>query len=81
MGNRTSNFFAPTATRAPASPVTRPAHNDFDDDDDLGLGNSSRKKAQASENGDAAAGTAQEEKPKAAEPEKPGMSATKGQSC
>ena len=71
----------PTATRAPASPVTRPAHNDFDDDDDLGLGNSSRKKAQASENGDAAAGTAQEEKPKAAEPEKPGMSATKGQSC
>ncbi|PIL24083.1 hypothetical protein GSI_13834 [Ganoderma sinense ZZ0214-1] len=57
----------PTATRAPASPMIRLE----DDDDDLGIGNSSRKKALASENGDAAARAPQEEKPKAAEPEKP----------
>ncbi|KAI1795779.1 Sec23-binding domain of Sec16-domain-containing protein [Ganoderma leucocontextum] len=58
----------PTVT---GSPMPRAAqnHDNDDHDDDLGLGNSSKKSAQAAENGDAAAGPSQgkqEEKPKVA---------------
>ena len=44
---------------------------EIDDDDDLGLGNSAFKKAAPTENG-VAAQEAPSEKPKPAEPEKPG---------
>ena len=68
----------PTVTRSPGSPMPHTTRNDFEDeDDDLGLGNSSRKKVEASENGDAnVEGDRQEEKPKVAELEKPGMFTT-----
>ena len=69
----------PTASKTPSSSASRQAQNSFDDDDDdLGLGNSSSKrKSQATENGDATHDSEpakQEEKPKSAEPAKPGMS-------
>lgn len=64
----------PTATKQQGSPLPRSNQYSLaeEDDDDLGLGNSSSrsKKAETAENGDAAEGA--EEKPKAAEPAKPG---------
>ncbi|KAI0636872.1 Sec23-binding domain of Sec16-domain-containing protein [Trametes polyzona] len=65
----------PTATKQQGSPLPRPSNYTLaeEDDDDLGLGNSSLrpKKAEKAENGDAAAEAKEEEKPKAAEPAKP----------
>ncbi|EIW59984.1 uncharacterized protein TRAVEDRAFT_45241 [Trametes versicolor FP-101664 SS1] len=63
----------PTATKQQGSPLPRSNQYSLaeEDDDNLGLGNSSSrsKKAETAENGDAAEGA--EEKPKAAEPAKP----------
>ncbi|KAJ2981532.1 hypothetical protein NUW54_g10859 [Trametes sanguinea] len=69
----------PTATKQQGSPLPRPAQHGIEeeDEDDLGLGNSSLKpkKAEKAENGDAAESPAakEEEKPKVADPPKPGM--------
>ena len=66
----------PTGARHTSSAPPPSHHNDLDDEeDDLGLGNSAfRKKPKAAENGDASdpAPAKEEEKPKAAAPEKPG---------
>ncbi|KAI0831400.1 Sec23-binding domain of Sec16-domain-containing protein [Trametes gibbosa] len=64
----------PTATKQQGSPLPRPSHNTLaeeDEDDDLGLGNSTfrAKKAEQPERVDAAE-VAQDEKPKATEPTK-----------
>ncbi|KAI0374994.1 hypothetical protein BV20DRAFT_1041167 [Pilatotrama ljubarskyi] len=68
----------PTATKQQGSPLPRPSQHTLEEEeeDDLGLGNSSLrpKKADKQENGDASsdsAATKEEEKPKAAEPAKP----------
>ncbi|KAI9070392.1 hypothetical protein FKP32DRAFT_1639839 [Trametes sanguinea] len=72
----------PTATKQQGSPLPRPAQHSIEeeDEDDLGLGNSSLKpkKAEKPEIGDAAESPAskEEEKPKAADPPKPEVKQT-----
>ena len=61
----------PTGSTHLAPPPPRASQSFVDDDDDLGLGNSAFKKAAPTENG-VAAQEAPSEKPKPAEPEKPG---------
>ncbi|OSC99056.1 hypothetical protein PYCCODRAFT_1438667 [Trametes coccinea BRFM310] len=72
----------PTATKQQGSPLPRPSQHSIEeeDEDDLGLGNSSLKpkKADKAENGDAADSPAakEEEKPKPADPPKPEVKQT-----
>ena len=67
----------PTATKQQGSPLPRPSQHSIEEEeeDDLGLGNSSLKpkKTEKAENGDAAETTAAKEEVKPAQPAKQGM--------